>query len=486
MLMFMLGVSFFWKIIPPVVVLGIFAFVYFSYLKEKASQVVIEIAQDTLDTKIEDVETQKVIASNLKQLNIYKGDRKEQFVAGVLGTPDYTTIIIDNRQLVLPILIQRLIQDGWTVERELEMSEYNGQNVHVVVSKWDKEAGDETPDIMVLDLKVEDYTLSMLKSMSEGIDLSTYAFNDKVQITHGVKICAGDCGVKCKMDLRIALQQAAESAKVEILHYYVARLDSIPINVYSPTAGGFIPDTISTVVTSPAVLELSYHIKRRKPGATSLSLESYQLKVDKFINVVINTIAPKDEEGKSLEGRRLNIALSGMASSGKSFLLRYLLQAGHKAGIQIIKASAGAFADFTKDPLALAALKSRAERGPTWLVIDEGNGLPPELVAALASTMEGLDSTPNLNVILATNREQDLTDSELSNLFREGRVHLLLDVCALPVAQWKPLLGKLKVENPKLKWGDFEPDDVSPKTLGQVYSLGALKDLEEVFQEMES
>jgi hypothetical protein len=315
------------------------------------------------------------------------------------------------------------------------------------------------------------------------VPLEAFTLDNLLEITEGVKIHAGECGADCKVQLRLLIAKAANEGEVKILHSYASRIGRIPISVYSAAQGGFVPDSIISKKTNPAILDLSYNIRRRKAGTNTLDPTTYRLNVGKFIQLMCETTCPAKDEDNPVEPQRFNVGLVGPGGSGKSYLLKALLQEGYRAGVDIVKASAAAFADFTKDTMALASLKQRAERGPTWLVIDEGNGLPQELVAALASVMDGLDSSPNLSVILATNKVEDLSDSVLANLFRAGRVELFLDVSELPASQWKPLASALKAEAPNLNW--VIPDDNEPRTLGAVYDMGLKKPLETIFTAME-
>jgi len=477
----MLLLSFWWTVMPIVFVLGTIAFLFISYTYKKELAATAEAAVDAI------VETSDVVsdglnkvANSIKSLAVYQPqDRKENFLISALGNAAYSTIQMSNSDMVVNVLIQRLIEKGWTVEAEFKDVDYNGQSSHVVCSKeLDDEGG---PEVAVLEFKLQDYPLERIKSKNTGLDLTKFAVGDEITITDGIKVSVTDCDMDCQLELRSIIKDACTAATVQVQHYAKSRTGVIPTKVYSPEYGQFVDDTIATSKTSAAILELSYNINRRKVGANAAT-EQYKLKIAKFIDVVVQTTAPKDEHGNPEQGRRFNIGLTGPASSGKSYLLKALLEAGSKGGVTVVKSTADSFATFKNDQKAMTNLKRLAERGPTWLVIDEANGLPKDLVAALASVMDGLDSSPNLSIILATNRDADLTDTDISNLFREGRVDLLLDAGDLEPAQWKPLLGKLKEENPELVWTD--PKEEAPMTLGKVYACGQPKSLEGIFSTM--
>lgn len=477
----MLLVSLWWTMLPVVLVLGTISFLFISwtYKKELAAKMenVVDAVVETSDVLSEGLTK---VVNSIKQLAVYQPkDRKENFIITVLGNAAYSTIQMSQEDMVVNVLIQRLIEKNWVVEAEMQDSTYEGQVMHVVCSKeLDDEGG---PEVAVLEFKLQDYSLERIKSKNTGLDLQKFTIEDKITVTDGIKVSVADCDMDCQLELRSIIKDACKAATVQVQHFARSRAGVIPIKVYNKEYKLFVDDTISTSKTASAVLELSYNINRRKIGANNAS-EKFRLKIGKFIEVVVQTTAPVDANGISEQGRRFNIGLVGPASSGKSYLLKALLEEGSKHGVNIIKSTAGSFATFKEDQGAMSALKRLAEKGPTWLVIDEANGLPVDLVAALASVMEGLDSSPNLSVILATNREADLSDTEISNLFREGRVDLLLDAGDLEPVQWKPLLDKLKVEHPELVW--TYPAEEIPMTLGKVYACGQPPSLEGLFQKM--
>lgn len=475
-----LGAGFFWTLVPIFFVGGVIAFAYFSWLSRQVALDALD-TQNVIATTTEDISSTLVdMAINLKNVGQYQAqDRKENFLIHQLGGPHYTTLILSDDNLAVGVLLEKLIQDGWEVLSEKQYEGYQSQEMHLVVSKTFEDGEEER---MVIGLKVDEYQPELVKSPT-GVDLSKYVnINKKIEITSTVLMFKGDCGPACAASLRLALQAAFANAKVSVSFTNAMHTDKVPISVYSPSAGGFIPDNISVSKTSASILGLSYNIHRRVSGAKGAegTIQSFKLNVSKFIDIVVDTCKP--EESSEETPKKFNIGILGPPASGKSHLLKALLTAGAKRGIQIIKASADAFSKFTEDEVALSSLKMRAEKGPLWLVIDEGNGLPEKLVSALASVMDGLDANPNLSVILATNREEDLTNTELANLFRVGRVQLVLDVCPLEEAQWRPLLAELKKESPHLVWTD--PTTGGPKTLGEIYGCGQPKSLEDMFLKM--
>lgn len=477
----MLLMSFWWGMLPATLILGTVAFLFISYTYKKELAATASNAVDAvIETADAVAEGMHKVANSIKQLALYQPQsRKENFLIAALGDAEYSTLQMSSEDMVVNVLIQRLIEKSWTVEKEMQDPDYQGQIMHVVCSKEIDDTGG--PEIAVLEFKLQDYPVERLKTKNTGLDLSKFAVDGQITITDGVKVSVSQCDMDCQLELRAIIKEACKVAVVQVQHYARSRAGVIPTKVYSKEMGGFVDDTIATTKTSPAVLELSYNINRRKVGAGAKT-EAFKLKVGKFIQLVVETTAPHDTEGTPIQGRRFSIGLVGPASSGKSYLLKALLEEGSKAGVTVVKSTAGSFSTFKEDQKAMSQLKRMAEKGPTWLVIDEANGLPVDLVGALASVMEGLDSNPNLSVILATNRHEDLTDGEISNLFRTGRVDLLLDAGDLEVEQWKPLFAKLKEEHPELTW--TYPEEEVPLTLGKVYACGQLPSLENVFSKM--
>jgi hypothetical protein len=468
-------VTFWWKILPIALLLGVFSIFYLTWWLKKSSEAVAEATDTIAEEAVEGNEHLSNIAASLEKLAVYQPkDRKENFIIGALGSPEYSHMRVSEKIFVASALIQNLIQANWVVEKEIQIPEYDGQQLYLVCSKDHDEDG--LPEVVVLELKLTDTAATFVSAVSD-LDLSLHTLNEKVTTTEGVSMIAINCGADCGLEMHRILNATIKGAEVKVTYFKPGKPDSVPILVYSKASGQFIPDSIAITETPQQVLRLSYKAKRR--GASGVvTPEGFPLSVEKMIKIMTETTAPKT--GK---GQRVNLGLVGAANTGKSFLLKALLAAGAAAGVQIIKATASAFAAFKDDDESLVKLKTRAGEKPTWLVIDEANGLPPALMASLASVMSGLDDQPNMSIILASNNEEDLTDEQTSNLFRVGRVDLFIQLTTLPRSMWAPLLEELKRLHSDLNWAEPPTGEVE-MPLGQVYGLGTLPAIDQVFKDL--
>lgn len=473
--------TFWWMLVPPALVLGIMAFLFLFYKGNEIKTQATETIADTVnDATTEVVDSLSKVHRAIQALAVYQPrNRGEALVMDALGA-SYTSLRLSEKQFVASALVAALIEAGWEVLREQQIPEYDGQRQYLVCSK-DHDA-DGLPETIVLELKLTDVHTENVTAKGT-FDASSFAIDGRIMITEGVTMSAIECAADCGVEMVLLVKRLATSSEVTVSYYRPQSPDRVDIMVYSKSASDFVKDTIYIKPTPANVLSLSYNAHRR--GSDSkISTQSYPLSVAKMIRVMVQTTSPKDEAGNKLPGKRLNLALVGPANTGKSHLLRALVAAAAAEGINIIKANAASFATFKNDDAVLASLKARAVNQPTWLIIDEANGLPEDLVASLASLMEGLDSVSTLSVILATNNEADITAEATANLFRGGRIDLFVKLAKLPFTMWNPLFEELKALSPTLKWTKPENPEKMELALGEVYQLGQSRDFEDIFQEL--
>lgn len=329
-----------------------------------------------------------------------------------------------------------------------------------VGTRWDSEdviffglaqKGEKTSEVLLLKMTVNYRNMELFELAPEH---DAQLFGTLVPVVEKVVLMLPkNCDGECSLETYQMVQGVLADTPALSLAPKPKAVDTLTYKVFS--GNPVMPWRAATVKvdTPQTLLGLSY------PVLTLMDDTPRNVAVSKLL-----TVLPSE-----WTKYRYNLLLSGDPASGKTSLGRLIGAAAAQQNVAVYSVTA-------QQLPSLVNLGDVYVSGPALLIIDEADYLDPALLGTVNSFLDGLNTLPNLSVLLIAKDPSKFSDQ---SVIREGRIHMHIHVNPQTRVEAEKLLSELKAANPDLSWGQL-PENKESFLLGEIWALGKPKSITEM------